>query len=158
MQVALPPGARTVGEQVGAFARSGGSAMASEPTVTLPVLVTEKVYRIGWPAWSTVVGSAALVIDSDADWLTTTAAADRFEVTVALPGSRPVTVALLAITPLSTSAWVTTYVAEQVVLAPEPSDVCRQTGVSAGPAGATRTSSTTRSWIVTVPALVTVNR
>ena len=59
--------------------------------------------------------------------------------------------------PLSTSAWVTVYVAVHVVESLGARVVVPQSiGVSGGPAGASNVSSMARAVIVTLPVLVTV--
>jgi hypothetical protein len=74
-------------------------------------------------------------------------------VTAAPSGGRPVTVAVLAITPASMFGWVTLYVAVQVVEMPGASDVTGQVTADRPGSG----SLTTTPMSVTLPVLVTRN-
>src|SRR5262245_40665178 len=86
-----------------------------------------------------------------------TVALDGFDVIVAPDGAVPVTVAVLAITPASTSAWVAKYLLEQVVEPPGSRVVTGQLIVGAPLAGGAKTSVMVSARKVTVPVLVTRN-
>ena len=108
------------------------------------------------PAWAMVIGDAVLVTARAPAWSATTAADDGLELTGTPPSVTPPAVAVFAMTPLSRSACVVTYVAVQIVFSPGASTVLWQTGVSSGPAGAVKTSATAMSLTVTLPELVTM--
>ena len=118
VQTVLAPGARVVTGQV--TVPIFGSATATLFSVTLPVFVTVKVYETGVAAAKTVGATWVLSTTSDG-----TAGIGSTSVSVAVTGTGfgfatvtgcfPDAVAVLFTTPASTSAWVSTYVAEQPV-------------------------------------------
>ena len=75
--------------------------------VTLPVLVTTKLYVITWPTAMAVPALFDFTIDSDGDWVAVTVADDGGEVTGVPDGGVPVAGAVLVIDPALISAWVT---------------------------------------------------
>ncbi len=115
------PGARVVGSQVIVieFAASSGSSTLTSVSVTLPSLVTVNEYQISSPASVralplTSTTSADLTSDA-AGTCTAGTSAVSVSVTVSPSGSTPDTLAWLWTCPASTSAWVTTYDAVQVI-------------------------------------------
>ena len=85
----------------------GTSVTLTPVRVELPVFSTVKVYVTVWPAASTVVGDAVLAMESEGEWVTSTVTGLEPAVTVPPEGGVPAAVAVSAIEPWSTSAWVT---------------------------------------------------
>ena len=144
-------GASVVGTHGAAPTR--GSTTATLPSVTLPVLVTVKVYSMTSPS------SAIVPPPRIAACLSTTRPGVGVSVAITLsagglmtvesPGPVADAVAVLEIRPASTSACVTVYVAAQVPLSPGASVAMHATGP-------VRLSRTVTAVSVTLPVLVTV--
>ncbi|GAB2588413.1 hypothetical protein GCM10009593_29230 [Microlunatus antarcticus] len=157
VQVVVAPGASVVVGQV--VVPTFASTTASPVSVTAPVFVARKAYATRSPA--SVRPFAFTSVGVPADFVRVRVAAvdvgvaveEAFEVTVAPAGLRPVTRAVLATVPASTSAWVTTYgaVVAQLVVAPGARLVVVQ--VVAPTSG----STTARPVIVCAPVFVTAN-
>jgi hypothetical protein len=99
-------------------------------------LVTRNEYTIGSPAAATETTLAVFTTVSAGACVTGSSAVDEFEVTDALSGDVPVAVAVFAICPRSTSAWVTLYVDVQITCAPGASELVGQeiADIAPGPA------------------------
>ena len=114
--VVVPAGANVVVGQDTADKPASGSLTPTPDNDTLPVLVTKNEYETDSPAAVTLFGVADLstVIDGKDVAVTVT---ESWAVTAAPVGGVPLAVAVFEIVPASMSAWVTVYVAEQVVVA-----------------------------------------
>ena len=149
VHVVLAPGASVVTGHVAA-ASSCASLTVTPVTVTLPVLVTTKLYAIVLPAVLPLGVPAVLSTLSDAVAVIGVFVVSGGEVTAGPVGGVPVTVALLFTSPASTSACVIVCVPVHVVLAPGASVVTGHVAAASSCASLTVTPVT-----VTLPVLVT---
>ena len=116
-QVVDAPGVRVEATQVRPVAFA--SVTATEVRVTLPLLVTVKVYGITSPTALTADALVAFTMVRAGVWLAGTVTV--FEETGAMgvpPGGVPITEAVFTMEPALRSAWVTAWVPEHVVVAP----------------------------------------
>jgi hypothetical protein len=147
-QVVETLGASVVSAQ--GIAEAFGSATAIPDMVTLPVLVTSKLYGTAAPTVVYVVAVVALTIDSAGEATTGTETVLEGVGTSGVPlGGVPPTAAVFTIEPASRSAWVTVCVAVQVVEVPGAKVVTGQV------TAVVRGSVTAMPVMVTLPVLVT---
>ena len=153
MQVRLAPGTSVFepGHDSGDNP-ANGSVTVTPVSVTLPLFVATIVNVTTSPAIAATVGDAVFEIVSAGACAAGTVTPLE-SVTAAPTGGVPEATALLTIDPVSRSAWVDTYVAVQVVVAPGASVVTGQvTADRPGNGSATPTPDS-----VTLPVLVTAN-
>ena len=140
------PGARS--NAAGALpAGSLASSSVMPFTVTFPVFLTVTVYVISSSTAAPVVFDAVFVTVSTGAPSSVVTFADAVPITSAPLGFLPVTVAVLLISPASTSPCVTTYVAVAVAVSPGAMLVTSSVPIST-PSSA---SATVRPFIVTFP-------
>ncbi len=158
MHVVDAPGASVAASQAGAGAgpepEKAETAAVVAVRVTLPRLVTMKVYATWSPTSAITVRSAwARSVTAGAASIGTSTGAGGAATWP--PGAAAVAVTVLRTEPASTSACVRTYAVVQVTVAPGATWSEGQTTASPGPAGAVKALATASPDSVWLPVLVT---